>query len=258
MNLKYLDYIKRFRLMDDDFMVQCFSNEPKSVEFVLSVLLERDDIKVESVVTQHEIKNLEMHSVKLDVDAIDSNGKRYDIEIQRSDRGAISQRARFNSAMLDSTMLKSGAEYNELRDSYVIFITENDVLKKGKAIYHIERVIRETDEYFNDGSHILYVNGSYKGEDPIGRLMHDFRCCDPNEMYSPVLKARAEYFKSTEGGIQTMCRMMEEMRNEATAKAHADMAVNMFADGKLSKEDAIKYSGLDKNAFEELLEKKSN
>lgn len=52
-------------------------------------------------------------------------------------------------------------------DSYVIFITENDVMGKNQAIYHIQRYVEtnEGKELFCDGSHIIYVNGKYKGND---------------------------------------------------------------------------------------------
>jgi len=84
----------------------------------------------------------------------------YDIEVQRSDAGADVHRARFNSAMLDSRMLKEGQEFSEINESYVIFIVENDVIGAGIPIYHTDRVIRETGEIFGDGNHIVYVNGS--------------------------------------------------------------------------------------------------
>lgn len=61
---------------------------------------------------------------------MDSGGRNYDNEIQRADRGAGRRRARFHSAVLDSRMLQTKAAFSELCDSYVIFITENDVLKK--------------------------------------------------------------------------------------------------------------------------------
>lgn len=74
-------------------------------------------------------------------------------------------------------MLKARQEFKEIKDSYVIFISENDVMGAGLPLYHIEGTIRETGVVFGDGSHILYVNGSYKDDkDPVGRLMHDFRC----------------------------------------------------------------------------------
>lgn len=44
--------------------------------------------------------------------------------------------------MLDSKMLKARQEFKELKDSYVIFISENDVMGAGLPLYHIERMIQ--------------------------------------------------------------------------------------------------------------------
>ena len=87
-------------------------------------------------------------------------------------------------------------------DSYVIFITENDVMGKNKAVYHIQRYVEidEEKELFDDGSHIVYVNGKYRGNDEIGKLMHDFSCTNPNDMNYEALAKRARYFKENEKG----------------------------------------------------------
>lgn len=99
------------------------------------------------------------HSVRLDITAVDSAGRVMDIEVQRDNDGADVRRARYNSSMLDTRLLEKGRHYSDLVDSYVIFITEHDVLKRDLPLYHITRRIEETDENFGDGTHIIYVNG---------------------------------------------------------------------------------------------------
>ena len=68
-----------------------------------------------------------------------------------------------------------------------IFITSNDVLKGGLPIYTKERTIQETGALFKDKAHIVYVNGSYRGNDDIGWLMHDFNCMDYREIHIAFL-----------------------------------------------------------------------
>ena len=92
------------------------------------------------------MKNLQGRSVRLDILAVDESGRVYNIEIQRSDQGATVKRARYNSSLLDANITEPGDDYNGLNETYVIFITENDVLKHGLPIYHIERMIEETGE----------------------------------------------------------------------------------------------------------------
>ena len=92
---------------------------------------------------EYPIKNLQGRGVRFDVFARDSTGKEYDIEIQRADKGAEPKRARYNSALMDANALKSGEDVGKLRDSYVIFITENDALGGGREVYHVRRMIEE-------------------------------------------------------------------------------------------------------------------
>ena len=82
-----------------------------------------------------------------------------------------------------------------LLETYVIFITEKDVMNGMLPIYHINRVVEETGMPFDDETHILYVNGEYRDDSPIGILMHDFSCTDPADMKYKVLAERARYFK---------------------------------------------------------------
>lgn len=73
-------------------------------------------------------------------------------------------------------------------------------------------MIQETGTYFGDGSHIIYVNGSYKDDnDPVRRLMHDFRCLNAVDMFYPELARQVKYFKETERGREVMCQIFEEL-----------------------------------------------
>ena len=136
------------------------------------------------------------------------------IEVQRDDRGAVPERARFNSSMMDARELQKGEEVKRLPETYVIFITEKDVLGKGLPCYHIERTIKETGEDFGDRSHIIYVHGEIQDETPLGRLMHDFFCQDAEKMYYEELRNRARFFKNEKGGRVKMCKIMDEIRQE--------------------------------------------
>ena len=110
----------------------------------------------------------------------------------------------------------AGDGSDDLPENCVIFITEHDVLGGNKPIYHIDRTIRETGNLFGDGSHILYVNGSWRDESPVGKLMHDFSCTDPDDMNYALLADRVRYFKEDEEGVQAMCKIFEDYGKELT------------------------------------------
>ena len=141
-----LQIIKRWRLMDDDFMKRCLKNNIPAVECILRIIMEQPDLHVLSVTIEDTIPSLLGHGIRMDVHAVDSAGTEYDIEVQRSDKGAGARRARFNSSLLDLNSLKKGNTYDQLPESYVIFITENDIFKAGLARYHINRIIERSEE----------------------------------------------------------------------------------------------------------------
>jgi hypothetical protein len=244
--------------MDDDFMTICFDNYIEGAELLLKIILDRDDLKVSEVKTQKELKNIQGRSVRLDIHATDKQGNKYDIEIQRADKGANKERARYHSALLDSSMLNPNDDFTGLRENYVIFITENDVLGMNEPIYHIERTVLEHNVQFNDGEHIIYVNGSMKTKDTaLGRLISDFYCTDAKDMCYKELSERVRHFKETEKGVDTMCDILDEMKNEASDKRAADIALNMITAGKLTFEEIAKYSGLPIEKVRELAGNKS-
>lgn len=206
--------IQRLRLFDDDFMTKCFEGSPESVALLLRVILDRSDLVVREFHVQHTLKNLQGRSVRLDIFAVDASGKVYNIEVQRENDGAGACRARFNSSLLDANVLLESNDTDTLPETYVIFITEHDVLGAGKGVYHVQRYVEETGRVFGDGSHILYVNGACRDETPVGRLMHDFACTDAAEMNYAPLAERVRYFKEDKEGIKAMCQIWEEVRNE--------------------------------------------
>ena len=211
-----LQRLRGLRLIDDDFMNACFDGYTDGAELLLRIILNKPDIRVKSVKTQRRVKNLLGRDICLDIDADDETGTEYNIEVQRADKGADKKRARYHSSILDAHLLQPGEDFSDLPESFVIFITENDVIGKGKPLYRIERKIEETGESFDDGEHIIYVNGADKdASTELGKLMHDFFCTDPDDMHYRELADKVRYFKEDEKGVAAMCKVMEDMRKES-------------------------------------------
>lgn len=255
-----LQRLRGFRLLDDDFMTKCFEDNIECTELVVHIVLGRDDIKVERVETQHLMKNLQGRSIILDIYATDNTGKKINIEIQRADRGAGAKRARYHSSLIDANITEPGDELENLTETYVIFITEKDVLKGNLPTYHIDRMIKETGVYFGDEAHILYVNGEYRDDSPMGILMHDFSCTDPEDMKYRELAERARYFKEDEKGVAVMCKAMEDMRNEAALAAdlaaRKKMALKLLNNGRMTFGEIAEVAELSVDEVRVLAEKK--
>lgn len=243
-----LNKIKEFRLLDDDFMSKVFEDNYECIELLLHIIMGKPDLKVKEARTQYSIKNLVGRSVRLDIYAVDNIGKKYNIEVQRVDKGAGAKRARYNSSVLDVNSLLPGLDFVDLPETYVIFITENDVMGGGVPVYHVDRGVKETGKSFGDGAHIIYVNGAYRDESPIGQLMHDFSCKNPADMHYKILADKTRYFKEDEKGVAAMCKIMEDLIDSEKK----EIAVRMLEDGELSFEKIAKYSGLTLEQVEEL------
>ena len=114
--------------------------------------------------------------------------------------------------------------------------------------------VGEEKVLFGDGSHIIYVNGKYRGNDEIGRLMHDFFCANPDDMNYDALAKRARYFKQDKEGVKSMSKLSEDMMNEAVKENAREAAKRMIDDRELPIEKIALYSGLSLDEVKELAE----
>ncbi|NSG81584.1 Rpn family recombination-promoting nuclease/putative transposase [Blautia schinkii] len=210
---RYKGIIKNFTLMSDIFMRNVFKQR-ECLEYVLQVIMEKQDLRVIDQIIQKDYKNLQGRSAIMDCVARDSEGKQFDVEIQQDNEGASPKRARYHSGLMDMNTLNPGQDFDELPESYVIFITRDDILGYDFPIYHIDRHIKEADDSFQDEAHIIYVNSRKQEDTELGRLMHDLHCKNADEMHSPVLAKRVHELKDTQKGVELMCHEMEKIYSE--------------------------------------------
>lgn len=242
---KDLERLRSFRPMDDDFMRCLFKDNIPLAEMTLRIITGKPDLIITDCQTQKDMKRLAgARSICLDAYGADAAGKKYDLEIQREDKGADPHRARYHSSVMDIENLDAGQEFNELPDTYTIFITEKDVYGQGEPVYLIERMNITTGEPFADGEHILYVNGEYRGDSDIGKLMHDFNCTDAVDMNFKLLADRTRYLKENPKGVSEMCKVIEDMRKEERIEERIEIAKNMLLDGVLPLEKIAEYARL--------------
>ena len=211
---KYKRILAELTIMSDIFMRNVMKKR-ECTEYILRVIMEREDLEVKEQILQKDYKNLQGRSAILDSVVCDMEEKWYNVEIQQENEGASVKRARYHSSLLDVNELKEGQTFEELPESYVIFIARNDVLGYGLPIYHITKKVEEVREDFQDDAHIIYVNAKIKDkETALGRLMHDLQCRTADEMFGKVLAERVRELKETPKGVEDMCREMDEIYNE--------------------------------------------
>ena len=255
-------------MMNNRFMNFMLDDNKKAAQVFLRVILGDDKIKVRNVRIQSFIQNIYGHSSQLDILAQDSKGRYFNVEVQRSDEGAPARRARFYSSILDTHFLQPGKLYEELPDTYVIFITENDVLHDNLALYNIRRRIDENAKCFEDGSHIIYVNSQRRDDTALGKLMQDLYCTEPKNLHYHEFAERMEFLKYSKEGEEKMTDVIEEYaakKAEVVAKEAAkktaqarnvELAKDLLSEGE-SIERTVRLSKLSEAEVRELASKLS-
>ena len=250
---KLLVFLKNSSLFTDKFFSLCLKNKDfNPMQYLIRLLLNNDKIVITNVVGQYqitssggkvtvfdaygeEIKTVEIIDSKTQQKTTEEIKIRYNIEIQRVSAGADPKRARFYSATFDAENLGEKQDYKDLTESYIIFITEHDVFKKGQTIYYVDRFIEWKDkegkvigrEPFNDGAHIIYVNASLKGKKnlpkerltELERALHDLHCKDYRDMYCEELREPVKYLKETKEGETFMLDFFEKEIQKAKEEA---------------------------------------
>ena len=209
--------IASLTLMDDLFM-QVVLEEQACTEYILQTILDKSSLKLKEQRLQKRLPNLHGRALVLDCLCTDEKGLLYNIEVQNSSAGATPKRARYHAALMDTHTLKKGEKFSKLTESYVIFITDKDVLGEGEQLYQIERVIRKSGSLFQDGSHILYFNTARQDNNALGKLARDFKEANPKEIQSEVLSHRVASLKEGKldrEGEKKMNVLLEKYRKKA-------------------------------------------
>ena len=270
-------------LFDDVFFRACFDGHPECTAELLKVILGMPNIRIIDHEVQKIIGNDKYHGVRLDVYAVNEDDNSvYNIEIQKTDDTDIVRRSRYYSSIIDSrTTIRRNEEYGRIPDTYVIIICRDDIIKQGRAIYHFKmRTDDNTD--LNDGRNTLFVNGSYEGDDDIGKLISDLIQKDTKRINNGILAKRIAEVKEGEKSMvetsfdrylkeekqSSFAEGREEGRAEGLTKGRAegreegltegrsvesiDTVKRMLAKGKLSIEEIAEYSDLPVDKVREL------
>ena len=246
---KVMERLRLLRPFDDDFMRCLFRDNIPLAQFTLRVLTGRNDIVITKCETQKDMKRLGgARSLCLDLYAKDTIFRIYNMETQRESGGADPKRARYHSSVVDIENLDANQDFSELPETYIIFITETDFFGEGKPVYPIERINLATGKPFEDGTHILYVNGAYRGDSDIGKLMHDFNCASADDMNFRIMADNTRYLKENEKGVRSMCKVIEELVKEEREEERQDLkeeiVEKMLRNKALPLEEISKYFDL--------------
>lgn len=216
----------------DDIMFEAIAKEEGVCEEILRVILEDSELKVKRVVPQKSISNLYGREVRLDALCELSTGQMVNVEVQRSDNDDHLMRARYNTSCITANTSSPGSKFEDIPTVYFVYISEFDVFKKGKIIYHIDNVIRETNTVVDDKCYRIFVNTKIKDGTELSKLMECFTKNFFEDPKFPKLSKAFHKYKYTEGGIDHMCTVMEEYTNDIIKENEEKSVRNLFLNCK--------------------------
>lgn len=247
------EIVNKLTGIDDIFFFK-LAEDKGFCEELLQVILENKNIKITQNKPQAVLRNIKGRSVTLDLECIDENGVLFDVEVQKQDNDDHQKRVRYNIANIDTAESEKGIKFQELKDIYMVYISKFDMFNKGKTIYHIDRVIRETQETVYNGTHEIYVNTKIDDGSEIAEYMQILKqqSLPDNPKFPNSCKAIRNI--KTGKGDGKMCDLVQEYAKEYADQEKIKMLVEMFNDGLVTIEAAVNKLGITREKFMEYSE----
>ena len=173
------ELVAQLTVMDDTFFHKLVEDKDFCEELIQTVTGKKS-IRLVEATAQKSLRNIKGRSVVLDAYCVDTEKVNYDLEIQKRDDDDHQKRVRYNSSNMDTYIAEKGIKFGEIPDSYVIFISKKDFFGKGKTIYHVDRVLRETEDIVDNGFYEIYVNTEIDDKSDIAELMKIYSRVDEN------------------------------------------------------------------------------
>ena len=153
----------------DNFMFGAVLLNPENCKGVIERSIGTEIERVEVSREKSIVYNPEYKGVRLDAYAKDENKTRYNIEMQILSKPALQKRARYYHSQIDMEILLAGVSYEELSDTYVIFICDFDPFGEGKYRYTRKAICKEVPILeMDDGAHTIFLStkGTNEDEEP--------------------------------------------------------------------------------------------
>ena len=213
------EQVKNFRPIDDTFF-EVLADDIGVCQEMLRIILEDEKLIVKDVIVQSSERNLYGRSVRLDALCILGDERECNVELQRSNNDHHLKRVRFNASSITVRDSQTGEKFEKTIDLIVVYISEFDIFKRGRVIYHVDSVIRETQEKVDDGLERVFVNTAVKDGTTISEYMDCFLQKEIDNAKFPKLTNRVHYLKHEEGGVNAVCEIMRKYSEEVAEKAY--------------------------------------
>ena len=214
---QYHNQIQALRPMDDVFF-EMLIQQPGVCEEMLRVLLDCPDLIVLDIHAQHSIRNLLKRSVRLDALCHLPDNKLVNIEIQNENNTNHFKRVRYNEACVTTQATDPGTDFENIPTVYSLYISDFDMFKKGKTIYHIRKSVVETDQIVDDGTLEIYANTTINDNSTIAEYLQLLKQTSIDNPKFPHLSGGVKYLKNEERGVEKMSGFLAELLEKELKK----------------------------------------
>ena len=200
----------------DDLMFRKMAEHKEFCEEILRVILGDYELVVTDNMQQFDLKNLQGRSVVLDAKCITGDGRYINIEVQKANDDNHLKRVRYNASVLTANVTETGKQFEFVPDICIIFISAFDLFKGNLPLYHVKKVVVETDQIIDDGLTEIYVNAAVDDGSKLAKLMKVFTNNDVyDEADFPVTSEIKARFKKDEGGTVKMDATLQKWMQES-------------------------------------------
>ena len=224
---------------DNFFFCKILTKNEKLCKELLELILQ---IKIAKIVFATEQKPIEVTAdgkgIRLDVYVEDDAQSVYDIEMQPTMKKNLPKRTRYYQGMIDLGMIERGADYKELKKSFIIFICLSDPFSEGLPIYTFENQCRECPKLFlGDETTKVFINATGTADgvsDEMKKFLDYLQGKGSHNDFTrhiddEVTKARAH----EEWRLEYMSLFLrdQDMRAEGRVQEAAENAKRLFENG---------------------------
>ena len=248
-----LQGVEDLTLLDDTFM-KIALNDIEACQYVIRILMDDPSIEIVEVRSQYRISKLVSKDAVLDILAEDTQGRVYNLEIQRKTTLDHARRTRRYNAMVDAEYLEKGKEYSEMPEVYVIYISETDIWKTRMTESPVEKHFKGQMTAYDDGQHTIYINAAINDGSPKAALMQYFKTCDPDDMSQGALSRRVRYLKREKGGIEEMGEYSERIFNGGREEGLREGRREGRWEERQAMIHLMRAQGIDEETIEKILE----
>ena len=214
----------------DDIMFSKMAEEKPFCQEILRVIMEDPKLEVVEHIPQATQTNLKGHSLRVDLLCRLGDNTLVNVEIQKSDDDDHEKRVRYHGAVLTANNTPKGSSFKDVVNVCVIYIAKFDIFEEGKAVYHVDRKLREVNRVVYNGFTEIYVNAQvYDGSD-ISELMKVFT---ESSAYNDKFPVTSELKRKYKEDPAMYTRLSDIIREEAMEKGLAEGREKGLAEGRM-------------------------